>query len=59
MDGEEVYRRLRARGIELPVLFSSGRGDAPAVKDPRTAYLSKPYVGTELRDLVQRLLSQA
>ena len=40
LDGEEVWRRLCARGCSLPLLFSSGSGD-PAVEDPHTLVLSK------------------
>jgi PAS domain S-box-containing protein len=47
IDGREVYRRLMKRWPDLPVIISSGHGDASAIKEltagGRAAFLLKPY----------------
>jgi two-component system response regulator MprA len=59
LDGEGLLEEARARGLELPVILSSGtpelatRGAALAVQ----AVLSKPYDLTKLVSCIERLTS--
>lgn len=49
--GDEVFRRIRARWPELPVVFSTGHGDREALLAPgddSVRYLPKPWQVEEL-----------
>jgi PAS domain S-box-containing protein len=52
MDGAEVCRRIAARWPALPVLFSTGHGDASRLEDllaaPHRSFLMKPYTIEDL-----------
>jgi nitrogen-specific signal transduction histidine kinase/CheY-like chemotaxis protein len=56
MSGVEVFERLRASHPELPVIFSTGHGDATKLKahlsQANLAFLLKPYSIEELLDKV-------
>jgi CheY-like chemotaxis protein len=62
MTGTELAAQLRARGHDLPVIYSSGYprdvllDDQP---DDRTIVLSKPFTGEELSSAVHGLLAAA
>jgi two-component system response regulator FixJ len=47
MDGLELYRRLKARGARLPMIFITGHGDArqavAALKAGAADFLEKPF----------------
>ena len=56
MNGVEVFERLRASRPELPVIFSTGHGDATKLKaylsQANLAFLLKPYSIEELLDKI-------
>ncbi len=59
VDGVEVFRRLRGRWPDLPVVFSTGDGrsvDLKAVlKSERVELLHKPYEIKELLNALRRI----
>src|SRR5262245_49102870 len=61
VDGLEILKRYRARGGRAPVIMVSGIDKAgtvmTAIRLGATDYLTKPYDGDELRDLLERVLS--
>lgn len=61
MHGIEICRTFRADGGTAPVLMLTGRVDAAAVSDAKTAgataYLKKPFGIKELVDSVNSLLA--
>jgi PAS domain S-box-containing protein len=56
IEGEEVFRRIRALDHDVPVVFATGHADAERLKtilrNPRTAFLRKPF---ELETLIEAL----
>jgi CheY-like chemotaxis protein len=58
MDGLEMIRLLRSRGCELPIILVTSVPEAQIVERLYDAYLSKPYVGSELLPLVRELLKK-
>ncbi len=60
MSGLELQEHMKARGIDLPIVFVSGHGDIPmAVRAMRSGaidFLTKPYSDQDLLDLIQRAL---
>lgn len=52
LDGLEVQRRMAEDGMPLPIIFLSGRGDAPTIVQAMRAgavnYLCKPVDGEQL-----------
>ncbi|MBX3131258.1 MAG: response regulator [Polyangiaceae bacterium] len=62
MDGPELVRQLRARGVEVPVLLISGytKGalDGLQLDDGRHGFLAKPFTATELANKVRELLDR-
>jgi len=56
IDGIKLYEQIAARWPDLPVLFSTGRGDENLIKEGRNGkhlrYLQKPY---EAQDLIRAL----
>jgi len=52
LNGLELQKELAARGIELPVIFLTGRGDIPvsvqAMKQGAVDFLTKPVNGQDL-----------
>ncbi|MGF6592140.1 response regulator transcription factor [Pseudomonas sp. 2835] len=63
MGGLSVQEALRARGIDLPVIFVSGHADVPIVvrafKAGACDFIEKPYNDQLLLDSVQAALGQA
>ncbi len=62
MDGLEVQRRLRERGIGLPVIFMTAYGDIPACTEAFKAgaldFLEKPLDGRNLVHLVRQAVAR-
>ena len=62
MGGLNVQEEMRARGLELPVIFVSGHADVPIVvrafKAGAVDFIEKPYNEQLLLDSVQRALSR-
>ena len=60
MNGLELQRTLRARGIERPIVFVTGQGDIPttvqAMKAGAVTFLSKPVQRAELVAAVREAL---
>ena len=60
MSGLEVQAELKARGLEIPIVFLTGHGDIPmaveAVKAGAVDFLEKPVQGAVLIERVQRAL---
>lgn len=60
--GRDTVRPLRALSPELPIIASSGYYDDPVMADPAqfgfTASLHKPFLLTELADLLARLIAR-
>ncbi|MFN2443761.1 MAG: ATP-binding protein [Thermoanaerobaculia bacterium] len=58
--GEELYRHLRAKFPEVPVLISTGYGDServdPLLKSARTGFQQKPYDAQTLFRAIDALL---
>jgi PAS domain S-box-containing protein len=58
IDGAEVLRRVRAMGLRIPVVISSGYLDAAVERRlPRgefQGFLAKPYGATDLVDAIER-----
>jgi FixJ family two-component response regulator len=58
MTGLELQRALRARGVNLPVIFLTGTGDIPkaveAMHDGAVDFLEKPFDNAQLVDRVRR-----
>ncbi|EQM70243.1 response regulator transcription factor [Pseudomonas solani] len=63
MGGLNVQEEMRARGIELPVIFVSGHADVPIVvrafKAGARDFIEKPYNEQLLLDSVQQALSSS
>jgi DNA-binding response OmpR family regulator len=59
ISGVEVFRRVRRRWPDLPVVFSTGHGreavPAAELKDQRVELLRKPYEIGELLSALQRI----
>jgi DNA-binding response OmpR family regulator len=63
VDGLEVLRELRERGMDLPVIVVTGRTDprdqATALSLGVSAYLTKPFPWTELLAAVRAALEKS
>lgn len=61
MSGFEVQAALKARGLEIPIVFLTGHGDIPmavqAVQGGAVDFLEKPIPGSVLIERVNRALS--
>jgi DNA-binding response OmpR family regulator len=61
IDGIEVFRRLRKRWPQLPVVFSTGHGGdvelAAELNSDRVELLRKPYEIGELLSALQRIVA--
>ncbi len=62
MDGVELQRQLRAKGIAMPIIIMTGHGDVPlaveAMKAGAVDFIEKPFGDDVLIDAVQSALSQ-
>ncbi|MES1152621.1 MAG: ATP-binding protein, partial [Dongia sp.] len=59
MTGIELAKIARRKRPELPILLATGYTDLPAGQKVDLPRLSKPYMQTELRDQIDRLLRTA
>lgn len=63
MSGLELQEQLRARGLDLPIVFITGHGDVPmavaAMKRGAADFIEKPFDQAALKAVVDRLLDQA
>jgi DNA-binding response OmpR family regulator len=61
IDGRDVYRALRARWPDLPVVFSSGHtrdlDDVADLPTARVTLLHKPYESDALLEAIERVCS--
>jgi two-component system response regulator FixJ len=61
MDGLELQRQLKARGIGLPVIFMTGYGEVPlaveAMKAGAVDFVEKPSTLAVLEDCIDRALA--
>ncbi len=61
IDGIELQQRLRAQGLDLPVIFLTARGDIPmtvrAIQSGAVNFLTKPVNDTDLLDAIARALA--
>ena len=62
LDGLELQRVIASRGISLPIVFLTGRGDIPqsvrAMKEGAVDFLTKPVDGEVLLDAVRQALGR-
>lgn len=60
MSGLELFERMSARGVALPVIFVTGHGDVPmavsAVKKGAVDFIEKPFNDQEMLRLVRQCL---
>lgn len=63
MDGLQVQERLRERGVDLPIVFLTGRGDIPmsvrALKAGAEDFLTKPVDGADLLRAIRAALQRS
>ncbi|KHK56635.1 LuxR family transcriptional regulator [Ralstonia sp. A12] len=63
MSGPELQDRLMAENSRLPIVFVTGHGDVPmavsTMKKGAVDFIEKPFDESELRELVERMLSKA
>jgi len=63
MDGYEMFHKLKSLNSELPIIISSGYGDAEVSSrigsDNIAGLISKPYNPDKLRDVVKRVVGDA
>ncbi len=61
MTGPDMVRRLRASGLDVPVVFMSGYPDgheAAIAEDRDSELLTKPFLVADLKGVVRRLLTR-
>lgn len=62
MDGLQVQERLRERGVDLPIVFLTGRGNIPmsvrALKAGAEDFLTKPVDGADLLRAIRAALQR-
>jgi CheY-like chemotaxis protein len=59
IDGSELVRRMRARGIDIPVLMVSGYADVTFDPGDAISFLRKPFGAGELTGAVESVLAVA
>ena len=63
MDGLQVQEQLRGRGVDLPIVFLTGRGDIPmsvrALKAGAEDFLTKPVDGADLLRAIRAALQRS
>jgi FixJ family two-component response regulator len=63
LNGLEVQARLSDLGLQLPIVFLTGRGDIPtsvrAMKAGATEFLTKPFLHGQLVEAIQSALALA
>jgi two-component system response regulator FixJ len=62
IDGLELQKRLRERGIDAPVVIVTGHGDIPlavmAIKNGAFDFIEKPFDNTVILDCVRRAVHE-
>jgi PAS domain S-box-containing protein len=62
MDGYELFRELKSRKPELPIIISSGFGDSVVTSnlpgETIAGLISKPYNFNQLRELLKRVVEE-
>jgi FixJ family two-component response regulator len=60
LSGLDLQRRMRERGLEIPIIFITGHGDIPmsvrAMKAGAVEFLTKPFRDQDLLDAIQQAL---
>jgi FixJ family two-component response regulator len=60
LSGLDLQRRMRERGVEIPIIFITGHGDIPmsvrAMKAGAVEFLTKPFRDQDLLDAIQQAL---
>jgi YesN/AraC family two-component response regulator len=60
MDGYELFNELKKLNPELPIIVSSGYGDAEVssriASDEIAGIISKPYNADQLRDILKKIV---
>jgi FixJ family two-component response regulator len=60
LSGLDLQRRMRERGLEIPIIFITGHGDIPmsvrAMKAGAVEFLTKPFHDQDLLDAIQQAL---
>ncbi|AEI76745.1 Transcriptional regulatory protein FixJ [compost metagenome] len=63
MSGPELQERMLAEQIDIPIVFITGHGDVPmavsTMKRGAIDFIEKPFDESELRALVERMLTKA
>ena len=54
VDGQEVCRRLRAAGRDIPVIYLTGSADRP--EGPGIRSIRKPYDPAKMLEMIQEML---
>jgi FixJ family two-component response regulator len=61
MTGLDLQRELKARNVQLPIIFLTGRGDIPmtvhALKSGAVHFLTKPVREQELMEVIRQALA--
>jgi FixJ family two-component response regulator len=62
MSGLDVQRKLKERGVTIPIIFITGYGDIPmtveAMKSGAEEFLTKPFRDQDLIDAIQQALKR-
>jgi FixJ family two-component response regulator len=62
VDGPDLQRRLKADGVEIPIVFLTGHGDVrtgvEAMKEGAVDFLEKPFEDTRLLEVVRHAIEQ-
>lgn len=60
LSGLDLQKRMRERGVEIPIVFITGHGDIPmsvrAMKAGAVEFLTKPFRDQDLLDAIQQAL---
>jgi FixJ family two-component response regulator len=60
LSGLDLQKRMRERGLEIPIVFITGHGDIPmsvrAMKAGAVEFLTKPFRDQDLLDAIQQAL---
>jgi two-component system response regulator MprA len=60
VDGTEIIRKIRATGVQTPIVLMSGsaEGKVRAFQAHASAFLEKPFAAIDALDVVNRLLGR-
>jgi FixJ family two-component response regulator len=63
MSGLDLHDRLRARGVQLPIVYMSGHGDVPlavqAMQKGAVSFIEKPFAEAALEAALERAFAPA